>query len=105
MSDVKGMKRTRELLSGLRGVIRRPKFPLLLKEGKARSAGVVLKEPRSAPIKECCAGNRCSFASLQDHPTRFASLPSFKRRGVVLTPKEGLTASSSGKKQPAIRRL
>jgi hypothetical protein len=43
--------------------------PLLLKEGQARSAGVVLKKPRSAPAKE-----------------RFASLPSFKRRGVVSCP-------------------
>ena len=59
-----------------------PEYPLL-KEGKARSAGVVLKESRSAPIKERFAGISGSFASLRTTPTRFASLPSFKRRGVA----------------------
>src|SRR5215469_11773752 len=46
--------------------------PLLLKEGKARSAGVVLNEPRSAPTRERFAGVSGCFASLENYPTRFA---------------------------------
>ena len=57
-----------------------------MKEGKARSAGVVLKEPRSAPIKERSAGVSGGFALLENHPDSLREPPSFKRRGVVLTP-------------------
>jgi len=49
--------------------------PLLLKEGKARSAGVVLKEPRSAPINERFASISCSFASLENHPDSLREPP------------------------------
>src|SRR5215813_12651601 len=61
--------------------IRRLKSPLLLKEGKARSAGVVLKEPRSAPIKERYAGISCSFASLENHPDSLREPPLLQKEG------------------------
>ena len=56
-------------------------FPLLLKEGKARSAGVVLQEPRSAPIKERFAGVSGGFASLENHPDSLREPPLRQKEG------------------------
>src|SRR5215471_17028487 len=59
--------------------------PLLLKEGRARSAGVVLKEPRSAPIKVRFASISGGFASLENHPDSLREPPFLQKEGSCLT--------------------
>ena len=59
--------------------------PLLLKEGKARSAGVVLKESRSAPAKKRFARISGGFASLENHPDSLREPPLLQKEGSCLT--------------------
>src|SRR5262249_38044270 len=63
--------------------------PLLLKEGKARSAGVVLKKPRSAPTKERYASISGGFASLENHPDSLREPPLPPSKGGELSYRKG----------------
>ena len=69
-----------------------PEYPLL-KEGKARSAGVVLKEPRSAPTKERFARVSGGSASLGNHPDSLREPPLLQKEGSLSRP-QGLTIHS-----------